>query len=131
MTNPQPIHYPLNQPISPKDHSANKQPESQSVQALSAILLNCPHHIPACHIAKAYEIDAALSNNTPVTAVGGVRLKCRPKLVRFKLGREYRLIYRLVGSSKENGADTHGSAGLLPIQVMTRQAFERELKRRC
>ena len=86
--------------------------------ALRFVIEHCPHQVHQCHIKKAQEIHEALLAKVCITLLGGVRLKRRPELIRFKLGREFRLIYRI------------SDVGLEPIQLMTRQAFDRELKRR-
>jgi hypothetical protein len=88
------------------------------VHTLQPVIEHCPHQVHQCYIKKAYEIHNALLANICISILGGVRLKRRPELIRFKLGRELRLIYRI----SENGLE--------PIQLMTRQAFDRELKRR-
>lgn len=89
-----------------------------SDNALWFVIEHCPHQVHQCYIKKAQEIHEALLAKVCITLLGGVRLKRRPELVRFKLGREFRLIYR------------NAEHGFEPVQLMTRQAFDRELKRR-
>jgi hypothetical protein len=92
---------------------------NQSVPStLQSIVEHCPHQVHQCYIKKAHKLHEALLAKVCITLLGGVRLKRRPELIRFKLGREFRLIYRM------------SEDGLEPIQLMTRQAFDRELKRR-
>jgi len=85
---------------------------------LQLVIAHCPHQVHQCYVTKAHKLHEALLAKVCITLLGGVRLKRRPELIRFKLGREFRLIYRV----SENG--------LVPVQLMTRQAFDRELKRR-
>ena len=86
--------------------------------ALRFVIERCPHQVHSCYVTKAHKLHEALLAKVCITLLGGVRLKRRPEFIRFKLGREFRLIYRI----SENG--------LMPIQLVTRQAFDRELKRR-
>jgi hypothetical protein len=86
--------------------------------SLWLVLERCPHQVHSCYVTKAHKLHEALLAKVCITLLGGVRLKRRPELIRFKLGREFRLIYRI------------SEGGLEPIQLMTRQAFDRELKRR-
>lgn len=89
-----------------------------SHNALRFVIEHCPHQVHQCYIKKAQEIHEGLLAKACITLLGGVRLKRRPELIRFKLGREFRLIYRIA------------EHGFVPVQLMTRQAFDRELKRR-
>ena len=86
--------------------------------SLERILKRCPHQVHSCYVTKAHKLHKALLAKVCIALLGGVRLKRRPDLVRFKLGREFRLIYRI------------SEDGFVPVQLMTRQAFDRELKRR-
>lgn len=82
------------------------------------ILATCPHQVRPCHQSKAIEIDQALQAGTPFTALGGKRVRCRSGLVRFKLGCAWRLLYQISAN------------GYVPHSLVSRQCFERELKRR-
>ncbi|RGP52586.1 ParE family toxin-like protein [Pseudomonas abyssi] len=86
--------------------------------AIEKILSNSSYQISSCYYAKAIEIDQALRKGTPFTALGGKRVRCRSGLVRFKLGKGWRLLYALTASGYE------------PHSLVSRQCFERELKRR-
>ncbi len=85
---------------------------------IDSIITNSPHQIAPCYQSKAIEIDQALRKGTPFTALGGKRVRCRSGLVRFKLGKGWRLLYVLTASGYE------------PHSLVSRQCFERELKRR-
>ncbi|NNB29179.1 hypothetical protein [Pseudomonas fragi] len=82
------------------------------------ILSCCQHQVSACHQARALSIDQALLSGTPFTALGGKRVRCREGLLRFKLGSDWRLLYQITAT------------GYAPCALVSRQCFERELKRR-
>jgi hypothetical protein len=88
------------------------------MHTLDALFNKSSHLMSACHLAKARKIDRALLMGTPFTALGGQRVRCREGLLRFKIGREWRLIYQLTAQ------------GYTPCALVNRQCFERELKRR-
>ncbi|QSL93961.1 hypothetical protein JWV26_06270 [Ectopseudomonas toyotomiensis] len=88
------------------------------MHTIQSILTRCPHQVSPCHQHKALEIDQALRLGTPFTALGGKRVRCRNGLVRFKLGCAWRLLYRISAN------------GYVPHSLVSRQCFERELKRR-
>ncbi|MDA7087658.1 hypothetical protein PH586_14805 [Pseudomonas sp. SA3-5] len=88
------------------------------MHTIATILAKCPHQVNACHQAKALGIDQALLAGTPFTALGGKRVRCREGLLRFKLGSAWRLLYQITAT------------GYAPCALVSRQCFERELKRR-
>jgi hypothetical protein len=88
------------------------------MHTIQSILCNCRHQISACHQAKALGIDQELLSGTPFTALGGKRVRCREGLLRFKLGSDWRLLYQIT------------EHGYVPLALVSRQCFERELKRR-
>ncbi len=88
------------------------------MHTIQTILARCPHQVSTCHQAKAQSIDQALHAGTPFTALGGKRVRCREGLLRFKLGSAWRLLYQITTS------------GYAPCALVSRQCFERELKRR-
>ncbi len=88
------------------------------MHTIRSILSSCPHQVSACHQAKALGIDQALNSGTPFTALGGKRVRCREGLLRFKLGSDWRLLYQITAT------------GYAPCALVSRQCFERELKRR-
>lgn len=89
---------------------------STSIQ--TAILRKSPSNLSDCHVQRALNILKALSIATPYPKLGGVKVKRRPNLIRFKLGRDYRLIIKQTLD------------GFEPFKIMTRQSFQRELTRR-
>lgn len=88
------------------------------MHTIQSVLARCPHQVSACHQAKALDIDQSLLSGTPFTALGGKRVRCRDGLLRFKLGSPWRLIYQIT------------TTGYAPCALVSRQSFERELKRR-
>lgn len=88
------------------------------MHTIQSVLSSCPHHVNSCHQAKALGIDQALLAGTPFTALGGKRVRCREGLLRFKLGSEWRLLYQVTAT------------GYAPCALVSRQCFDRELKRR-
>lgn len=88
------------------------------MNTIEHILASCPHQVSQCHQGKAIEIDQALRAGIPFTALGGKRVRCRNGLVRFKLGCDWRLLYLT------------SVYGYSPYSLVSRQCFERELKRR-
>ncbi|MEH6800031.1 MAG: hypothetical protein V7681_12105 [Halopseudomonas sabulinigri] len=88
------------------------------MQTIQSVLSSCPHQIKPCHQVKALSIHQALMSGMPFPALGGKRVRSRKGLLRFKLGANWRLLYRVT---------THGYA---PCALVSRQAFDRELKRR-
>lgn len=75
-------------------------------------------HIPICYVNKAIRLIELLKEQVSYKKLGGVKINRRPDLVRFKIGRNYRFIFKI-----ENGL-------LAPYALITRQEFDRELKRR-
>ena len=73
---------------------------------------------PTCQHDKVGSILSSLKKAIPYTLLGGVKIKRRPHLIRFKLGRGYRLVVKQTAD------------GFEPYKVMTRQCFQRELTRR-
>lgn len=88
------------------------------MHTIQSILSSCPHQVSACYQAKALGIDRSLLLGTPFTVLGGKRVRCREGLLRFKLGSDWRLLYQITAT------------GYAPCALVSRQCFERELKRR-
>lgn len=89
-----------------------------TISIRTAILGKSPSNLSDCHMQRALNIFNALCNETPYPKLGGVKVRRRPNLIRFKLGRDYRLIIKQTLD------------GFEPYQIMTRQRFQRELTRR-
>lgn len=85
---------------------------------IDQIIAACPHQLEPCHQSKARTIDQRLRAGTPYTALGGKRMRCSRRLLRFKIGLSLRLIYQT----------TEG--GYIPCALITRQRLDSELKRR-
>ncbi|PXF30028.1 hypothetical protein WH50_17365 [Pokkaliibacter plantistimulans] len=88
------------------------------MSTIEHILATCSHQVSPCYQSKAIAIDQALKAGIPFTALGGKRVRCCSGLVRFKLGYAWRLLYKV------------GAQGYLPHSLVSRQCFDRELKRR-
>lgn len=85
---------------------------------LQNIINTCSNQVPPCHIQKIIEVDAQLVSGVPYTRLGGQRIhQCRA-IVRFKIGRAWRLVYLFKGGV------------LKPYCLITRQQFDQFLKRR-
>jgi len=89
------------------------------MSTIEHVIHQCRQQVPPCHVAKIIAIDKALRNGTPYPKLGGKRIRCRNDLVRFKIGRSWRLTYR------ETRQKT-----LIPDCLMSRQQLETSLKRR-
>ena len=83
------------------------------------VIAACPYQVPVCHLRKAVVIDKQLKLGTPFPALNGLRVKKQPSYIRFKLGRSWRLVYLRQNDS------------LVPCFIVSRQAFEDRIKRRC
>lgn len=88
------------------------------MKSLEHILSNCPHQMRACHIERALALHLHLAEGKPYTSLGGKRLKQNSDFIRFKISRGLRLVYRDVDQC------------LVPHCLITRQCFERTIKRR-
>ncbi|WP_404982887.1 hypothetical protein [Cobetia marina] len=85
---------------------------------IDTILARCPHEVSRCYQSKAIQIDHAMANGTPYRSLGGKRLRCRKGYLRFKIGNAWRLLYQLTANGYE------------PCALISRQSFDREMKRR-
>ncbi len=88
------------------------------MDTVQTLLFSTRYPIPACHQQRACAIERAIAHGTSFTQLGGQRIAACPELIRFRLGRQWRLIFR----------DIQGQ--LIPHRLISRQAFEVELKRR-
>lgn len=74
--------------------------------------------LPNCYVKRAVDIITRLESSEPFPRLGGIKIKRRKRLIRFKIGREYRLLVEQREKS------------FVPLLMTTRQDFERELRRR-
>jgi len=88
------------------------------MKSLQHILTDCPHQIPNCHLKRAFLLHQKLMSGITFTYLGGQRIKQSPSIVRFKVGRNWRLLYREVEQE------------LQPYCLITRQKFDRAIRRR-
>lgn len=88
-------------------------------QTLLNVFKDCPHVIPTCYQTKSQQLHQQINDGMPYAALGGCRINQCPELIRFKLGRKFRLIYREVDRQ------------LIPYRLISRQSFETLVKRRC
>lgn len=82
------------------------------------VIARCNQQVPECHLRKALEIDSLLGRGVPFTRLQGAKIQQSQALIRFKLGREWRLVYINRGSRYE------------PLYLTSRQGFETKIKRR-
>lgn len=85
---------------------------------LDDVLLRLNFELPCCYEQKARNIVSQLEQGVPYLLLGGIKVRKAAGLIRFKIGRDHRLICKQTDS------------GLVPYKLVTRQAFERELVRR-
>ncbi|MBV4532800.1 hypothetical protein [Pseudomonas farsensis] len=88
------------------------------MHTIQSIIARCPHQVGSCYKSKALDIHRALMAGIPFTVLGGKRVRSCDGLLRFKLGSDWRLLYQVT------------SNGYSPCALVSRQRFERELKRR-
>ncbi|WP_444891999.1 hypothetical protein ACJJIE_13300 [Microbulbifer sp. TRSA001] len=88
------------------------------MHSLQAILTKCPHQIHDCHRLQAITLHQQLSEGIPFTLLGGKRIKQSPQIIRFKIGRDWRLLYREQANS------------LTPYCLISRQCFNQVIQRR-
>lgn len=85
---------------------------------LDDVLSQLNFELPCCYEKKVRNIVSQLEQEVPYLLLGGVKVRKDVGLIRFKIGRDYRLIFK------------QSDEGLIPYKLVTRQAFERELVRR-
>lgn len=85
---------------------------------IDSVIARCSQQVPVCHLEKSVEIDSLLQQGIPYTRLQGARIKQSPSLIRFKLGRNWRLLYSFKGMQ------------YVPICLISRQNFENKIKRR-
>ena len=86
--------------------------------SLHRILKNCPHEVPMRHLDRVQKLHRQLMDGTPAASLGGCRVKQSRNIIRFKIGRDWRLLYRKQGES------------FVPYRLVSRQSFEQVIKRR-
>lgn len=86
--------------------------------SLQQILSKCPHQVPDCHIQRAKELHQQLTEGTSFNRLGGKRIKQSPHIIRFKIGRDWRLLYLEQGPR------------LVPYCLIARQCFNQAINRR-
>ncbi|HSH87297.1 MAG TPA: hypothetical protein VK958_08635 [Methylophilus sp.] len=88
------------------------------MKSIQELLSFTKHQLPICHQQLALEIDGKLRAGTPYQQLKGVKIRRNSSLVRFKLGRSFRIIYKLNSHQAE------------PLTIITRQHFDKEIHRR-
>ena len=78
----------------------------------------CPQPVSGCYVDKIIQLDHLLASGVPFVSMGGKRVRQAPNLVRFKIGRKFRLIYSVKNHR------------LVPFCLVHRQQFDKVLKRR-
>jgi hypothetical protein len=85
---------------------------------IAEIVSDCRSTLAPAIFRKFEQTLDSLNGEIPYTLLGGKKIRRSPGLIRFKIGRDHRLI------CKQTDSD------LVPYKLVTRQAFERELVRR-
>jgi hypothetical protein len=70
------------------------------------------------HLDRVQKLHRQLMDGTPAASLGGCRVKQSRNIIRFKIGRDWRLLYRKQGES------------FVPYRLVSRQSFEQVIKRR-
>ncbi len=86
--------------------------------SLESIISKCRHQIPECHIQQVFDLHSQLADGVSFHRLGGTRIKQSPHIIRFKIGRNWRLLYCEKGRRLE------------AYCFITRQCFDRTVKRR-
>jgi hypothetical protein len=76
------------------------------------------YQIPACHQQLALGIDEQLNAGVSFKQLGGKKIRRCSDLIRFKIGRDFRLVYSLKGTKP------------VPVFIVSRQHFDKKIKRR-
>jgi len=76
------------------------------------------YQIPLCHKQLAYEIDNKLQAGITYQVLNGTKIRRDKSLVRFKLGRSFRIVYKVSGHTPE------------PLLLTSRQHFDKKINRR-
>ncbi|WP_422449088.1 MULTISPECIES: hypothetical protein [unclassified Endozoicomonas] len=75
-------------------------------------------NLPSVYQKKVQEIANELSSGTPFQLLGGKKIRCNKSLVRFRVGRNHRLILKTGAGGRE-------------LQLLNRQCYEKAFERRC
>jgi hypothetical protein len=89
------------------------------MSSIHKVLEACSCSPPLCHVERAKFLHNQLISGIPYPQLGGKRIRQSKDLIRFKIGRDWRLLYQRKGRD------------LVPYCLITRQQFEQILKRRC
>jgi hypothetical protein len=76
------------------------------------------YEIPVCHQQLALQIDEQLNEGISFKKLGGKKIRRCSDLIRFKIGRDFRLVYSLK------------QAKPIPMFIVSRQHFDKKLNRR-
>lgn len=76
------------------------------------------YQIPTCHQQLAKDIDNQLNAGVSFKQLGGKKIRRCSGLVRFKIGRNFRLVYSLKAAKP------------VPVLIVSRQHFDKKIKRR-
>jgi hypothetical protein len=88
------------------------------MSAIQEVLEACSCPPPHCHAERVKSLHDQLISGIPYPQLCGKRIRQSKDLIRFKIGRDWRLLYQRMGNE------------LVPYRLITRQQFEQILKRR-
>jgi|TARA_R110001583_G_scaffold107686_1_gene256280 mRNA-degrading endonuclease RelE of RelBE toxin-antitoxin system len=88
------------------------------MKTIQQIVTESKHQIPHCNIQQALKIDHLLNAGISFHRLKGKKIRCNNSLIRFKIGRSFRLIYQVNNDHLE------------AISIVSRQNFDKQIKRR-
>ncbi len=88
------------------------------MKTIHQVVIESKHQIPHCYIEQALEIDRLLRAGMSFQHLKGKKIRCNDSLIRFKLGRSFRLIYQLTNNHLD------------AVSLVSRQNFDKQIKRR-
>lgn len=88
------------------------------MNTIQHVIQESKQQLPSCHIEHALEIDRLLHAGKSYQDLKGKKIRCNPSLIRFKIGRGFRLIYQFKNQQ------------LHAFAIVSRQHFEKQIKRR-
>lgn len=86
--------------------------------SIQKVIKDCPCQPPRCHLEKVRVLHQQLLSGIPYPHLGGKRIRQNREIIRFKIGRNWRLLY------------LRKAEGIEPYCLITRQKFEQILMRR-
>ena len=81
------------------------------------LIQNLKQPLPSSAKKRAYEIETLLLSKSDFNSIRGVKIAFCPELVRFKLNRSFRYIWRINRTQRE------------PLSIIHKNVFNREIRR--